>query len=249
MASPQTENGFTKLANELLDQLCRLHLSGNEWCFVHALIRKTYGYNKKEDWITNSQIANVTGMHRVRVSEAKSKLLEKGIVVEKSNKISLVKDYEKWKVVTEKRNTVTEKRNKVLRKSVPTKERKTSINTISDKSPIMPFNKNKEEAVVDYDSGEIVEPVKPQTKKYPNAPAICKIFQEVLGKNPGNWRVNKTQLLACENLYTERTPAKVRSALLYYQANREEKYCPQISSPYDLDSKWTKLGEFKQKQV
>ena len=122
--------------------------------------------------------------------------------------------------------------------------------TISDKSPIMPFNKNKEEeAVVDYDSGEVVEPVKPQTKKYPNAPAISKIFQEVLGKNPGNWRVNKTQLLACENLYTERTPAKVRSALLYYQANREEKYCPQISSPYDLDSKWTKLGEFKLKQV
>jgi len=111
------------------------------------------------------------------------------------------------------------------------------------------WNKNKEEKVVDYDSGEIVEPVKPRTKKYPNAPAICKIFQEVLGKNPGNWRVNKTQLLACENLYTERTPAKVRSALEYYKANREEKYCPQISSPYDLDSKWTKLGEFKLKQV
>ena len=109
--------------------------------------------------------------------------------------------------------------------------------------------KNQEEDVVDYDSGEIVEPVKPRTRKYPNAPEIRKIFQEVLGKNPASWNQHKTQLLACENLYTERTPAKVRSALLYYQANREEKYCPQISSPYDLDSKWTKLGEFKLKQV
>jgi len=107
-----------------------------------------------------------------------------------------------------------------------------------------------EEGTVDLDgNGETEVVKKPQTKKYPNAPEIRKIFQEVLGKSPGNWKVNKTQLLACENLYTERTPAKVRSALLYYQANQAEKYCPQISSPYDLDSKWTKLGEFKLKQV
>ena len=71
MASPQTENGYTKIANELLDAVCALQLSGHEWSVVHAIIRKTYGYNKKEDWVTNTQIADLTGLHRVRVSEAK----------------------------------------------------------------------------------------------------------------------------------------------------------------------------------
>jgi len=122
-------------------------------------------------------------------------------------------------------------------------------NPISDKSPTMSFNKNKEEDIIDFDGdGETQEAPRPQTKKYPNAPTIRKIFQEVLGRNPAIWKMNKNQLQACENLYTERTPKSVRSALEYSKENSEEKYCPKISSPYDLDSKWTQLGEFKIKQ-
>jgi len=131
------------------------------------------------------------------------------------------------------------------------KNEKNEKNVTSDKSQDMNWNQKSdehEEGVVDYDSGELTEPKKPQTKKYPNAPAIRKIFQEVLGRDPANWKMNKTQLQACENLYTERTPKSVRSALEYYKENKEEKYCPKINSPYDLDSKWTMLGEFKLKQ-
>lgn len=107
-----------------------------------------------------------------------------------------------------------------------------------------------EEGSIDLDGdGMISAPKKPNTKKYPNAPAVRKIFQEVTGLNPSNWKINSTQLKACENLYTERTILKVRSALEFYQENKEKEYCPQISSPYDLDAKWTKLGEFKLKQT
>jgi len=251
--SPQKENGYTPIANELLEAFCKCKLLEYERCIVMTVWRKTYGWSKKEDWIANSQLSMATGIARPNITRTIKSLVAKNILQKRGKKICVNKNYLDWKVewriVISPDNRVISPDNKKLSHQIPTKAIKQITKTISDKSPIMPFNKNKEEAVVDYDSGEIVEPVKPQTKKYPNAPAICKIFQEVLGKNPGNWRVNKTQLLACENLYTERTPAKVRSALLYYQANREEKYCPQISSPYDLDSKWTKLGEFKLKQV
>ena len=105
-----------------------------------------------------------------------------------------------------------------------------------------------EEGVVDYDSGELSEEKKPQTRKYPNALEVRKIFQEVLGKCPANWKVNKNQLIACENLYTERGLKAIKNALVFAKENKEEKFCPLISSPHDLDSKWTKLGEFKLNQ-
>jgi hypothetical protein len=115
----------------------------------------------------------------------------------------------------------------------------------------MPFNKHAddyEEGVIDADGDGSLKAIKKvPTKKYPNAPTIRKIFQEILGLNPSNWRINKTQLQACENLYTERTPEKVRSALEFFKEHKHDEFCPQITSPYDLDSKWTKLGEYKLK--
>lgn len=112
------------------------------------------------------------------------------------------------------------------------------------------FDKSfREEPTIDYDGdGSLVEEKKKSTRKYPNAPAIRKVFQEVLGRNPANWRINKNQLQACENLYTERTVEKVRSALEFYKEHEGQEFCPTIHSPYDLDTKWTKLGEFKLKK-
>ena len=105
MASPQPDQ-FTKISSELLEAFCLLQLSGSEWSFVHALMRKTYGYNKKEDWVTNSQIMKLTGLDKERVSEAKKKLLLKGVVTEKRNKIGLQKDYDLWKELRKNVNTI-----------------------------------------------------------------------------------------------------------------------------------------------
>lgn len=103
-----------------------------------------------------------------------------------------------------------------------------------------------EEGVIDLDGdGELQEEKKPVTRKYPNAPAIRKIFQEVLGVNPASWSQHKPQLLACENLYTERGEQKVRNALQWYCEHKHLEYCPVIDSPYDLDTKYVKLSKFK----
>lgn len=80
-----------------------------------------------------------------------------------------------------------------------------------------------------------------------NYKPVYSLFEEVLGKKPNNWLVNTTQQKCAENLFTERGISAVKNALQWYVDHKEEEYCPQISSPSDLDSKWTKLAEFKRK--
>lgn len=100
MANPQKENGFTKIANEILDALVKWHLSGYEWRVLLILIRKTYGWNKKADWISLSQFSEATGIAESHVSRALNMLLKQNIVTKGGNYkhplFGLQKDWEKW---------------------------------------------------------------------------------------------------------------------------------------------------------
>ena len=96
MASPQIENGYTKIANEIIDQLCRIKLSSYQMRVLLFVFRKTYGYNKKEDWISVSQIEEATGIYKAHVSRAKKELLQRKIVTSNGNKIAFQKDSRLW---------------------------------------------------------------------------------------------------------------------------------------------------------
>ncbi|NMB81592.1 MAG: replication protein, partial [Ignavibacteria bacterium] len=62
MDTPQLENGFTKIANEILEKLSQTYISANEWQVLIVILRRTYGFNKKSDWISNSQFSEATGI-------------------------------------------------------------------------------------------------------------------------------------------------------------------------------------------
>jgi phage replication O-like protein O len=96
MANPQKENGHTPLANELIDQFCEFRIPGELWQVLFSIIRKTYGWNKKEDRIAHSQIMEMTGMKKGNVSRSLSKLITHNIIIKSDNKLSLNKDYETW---------------------------------------------------------------------------------------------------------------------------------------------------------
>lgn len=87
--------------------------------------------------------------------------------------------------------------------------------------------------------------IKPRTKKYPNAPKVFDLFQEELGYRPANWKINKTQLQAAENLWTEKGPEVIRKALRYYRENKDQPFFPEVGTPYKLDSKWLEIKRFK----
>ncbi|MFW2396576.1 replication protein [Burkholderia pseudomallei] len=67
-ASPQLENGYTRLANELLDALLSAGLTARQWAVVMAVARKTYGWNKTRDDIGLSQLRLMTGIDKSHLS-------------------------------------------------------------------------------------------------------------------------------------------------------------------------------------
>ncbi len=96
MAQPQLEDGHTRIANEILEHLIKLHLSPNQWQVLLCIIRKTYGFQKKVDYIANSQIIKDTGLCKAVVSRALKQLAMKVIITRNGKSIGLQKDWEQW---------------------------------------------------------------------------------------------------------------------------------------------------------
>lgn len=120
MASPQVENGYVKIANELIDALVRYRLPGEQMqCFLF-IIRKTYGYCKKEDKISLSQFCEATGINKPCVKRALNNLLSKKIIIiKKDNSFMHVyeinKDFETWEPLS-KKITLSKKIKGVIKK-------------------------------------------------------------------------------------------------------------------------------------
>jgi len=98
MANPQKEDGHTQIANEILEQLALSHLSPNQWQVVIFIVRKTYGYRKKVDYMVNSQIGMGTGLSKSVVSRVLKRLDERNIIIRHKKNIGFQKDWEKWKL-------------------------------------------------------------------------------------------------------------------------------------------------------
>jgi phage replication O-like protein O len=111
MASPQLEDGYTRIANELLDALIRCCPGFTEGQILLFIIRMTYGWHKKEDFISIGQIGQGVNKSRRMVIYALQNLEAKHMITVKRmrgaghlneiNAISLNKNHEQW-VVQEK---------------------------------------------------------------------------------------------------------------------------------------------------
>lgn len=81
MSNPQVENGYAKIANELLEMFAHTNLSGREWQVLFVIIRKTYGYQKKQDAISYSQFYESTGIKTKNLPVVIKQLESKGLIV------------------------------------------------------------------------------------------------------------------------------------------------------------------------
>lgn len=101
MANPQKENGYTPIANEIMDAFVSFRVPGELRQVLDFVIRKTYGFQKKSDNISNSQIIQMSGLSKGNVSRALSKLITHKLVIKTDNftkgKLLIFnKDYEEW---------------------------------------------------------------------------------------------------------------------------------------------------------
>lgn len=112
MANPQKEDGYTAIANEIMEALARYRIPGEQRQCLDFILRKTYGYNKKSDAISGSQFVGATGIKKQNVQRALRGLIEKNIVIKKDYQPHPIyrfnKNYNTWKV-SSKRSTVIKK--------------------------------------------------------------------------------------------------------------------------------------------
>ena len=104
MASPQKENGYTPIANELLEQIYRRKFSASQLKILLLVIRFTYGFNRTTAKLSNTFIAAGTGMHEITVSKEVGTLLRDNVLklykkpsFHSSRVIGINKDYESWR--------------------------------------------------------------------------------------------------------------------------------------------------------
>lgn len=104
MASPQRENGFTPIANELIEALSKTKLNGTQFRIILAILRATYGYNRKYHHISDGFLSKVTGINQRQVNREIQRLIKMNIVklydtgsYTQARIIGLQKDYNKWK--------------------------------------------------------------------------------------------------------------------------------------------------------
>jgi phage replication O-like protein O len=117
VADPQLEDGHLRLANELYEAWTRTRVPGEAEQVLKAIIRKTYGFNKKADRISISQIAAMTRMSSGHVCRAIKILLNMNMITKKGSTIhptyGVQKNYDKWKALPKKvytPNTVVPKK-------------------------------------------------------------------------------------------------------------------------------------------
>ena len=142
MANPQPDK-YIKISSELWDAFCRVRIAGEARQMLDTIIRKTYGYHKKEDSISTSQFMEATGLSRKSIEKTRKKLRDMNFITTHKKggsqilTYSLQKDYEKWnatpkKGYPQKDTQLPSKKCKLPPKKVPNYPPKSSTQKIID---------------------------------------------------------------------------------------------------------------------
>lgn len=142
----QLEDGFLRLANDLLDAAMCSGLPETELCILMAVWRKTYGFSKKMDWISNEQLSEMIDKHYTHCSTAKNNLVRKKVLIQEGRKVGMNTNISEWETKNNGfRKTLAEpakdslaepanciKQNLLTTKDNITKEKKDNKNTMSE---------------------------------------------------------------------------------------------------------------------
>lgn len=113
------DDGYTRTANALMEAVMLSGLTQHQLLIVIAVWRKTYGYNKKVDWISNEQFAELTGMAATKCSTAKNELVRMGVLTQTGRQVGMNKNISEWKTkVNGIGKTFTESVKKTFTKTV-----------------------------------------------------------------------------------------------------------------------------------
>lgn len=106
MASPQLENGYSKIANEILDAFASNRIPGEQMQCLMVIIRRTYGFHLKDSEISITEFRSATGINKPNICRAVDCLIQKNIIIKKDNGKKATyrfnKYYNTWKLLSKK---------------------------------------------------------------------------------------------------------------------------------------------------
>lgn len=176
----QVEKGYTRIANELYEavnnsQTCPVTL--RQIRVLHAIMRRTYGYQKKVDRISDCQIAEDTGLSRQNVNKAKKELIAFGVLFIQGSSIGVNKHIEQWNFdarpeknnLKQSRDTVSKSETSNVSKYGSHKRNKENIELLRSS-----HESSDDESAHDDQSGSV--------KKFPDCPhqKILEIWAELM---------------------------------------------------------------------
>jgi phage replication O-like protein O len=102
MASPQTKNGYTKVANEILEHIMKTDLNGTQFRIVTAIWRFTYGFNRKEHELSLTFLSEALNTRKSHVDKELTALIDRKIVSvvgvgsRRGRLLRFNKNYDEW---------------------------------------------------------------------------------------------------------------------------------------------------------
>ena len=103
MSNPQKENGYTPIANEIMEAAAKITLSPTGYKILFVVWRQTYGYSRVQAKLSDTYIAKAIGSTRPLVNREINRLIDRNILIlykpggyTTPREIGFNKDYDLW---------------------------------------------------------------------------------------------------------------------------------------------------------
>lgn len=103
MSGPQLEDGYTRIANEILEVISQAKFNGTQFKIILAILRYTYGFNRKFSEFSLSFLSDATGTNKSQIKREIDKLIGYKVIrvvkesdYNHSRVLSFNKNYEEW---------------------------------------------------------------------------------------------------------------------------------------------------------
>ena len=107
LVNPQTENGFTRIANEILDAVIRTQFIATHLKIILVCWRYLYGFNRKQAELSEGFISKATGISKRYIAKELKALIDANVIIiirestyTSPRILSFNKNYEEWKYRT-----------------------------------------------------------------------------------------------------------------------------------------------------
>lgn len=105
MADVQLENGYTRVANEILEEVVTRKFNATQLSVLMTVWRMTYGFNRKDHEIAISFLMKATGFSKRNIQEAINSLLQNKVLIEtqphsfnQTRKMAFNKNHDEWMI-------------------------------------------------------------------------------------------------------------------------------------------------------